>query len=39
LQYPTELAAPLILLIESAATLSIASILLLLYNSLATQNI
>lgn len=37
LQYPTELAAPLILLIESAATISIATILLLLYNSLATQ--
>lgn len=37
LQYPTELAGPLILLIESAATLSIAAILLLLYNSLATQ--
>jgi len=37
LQYPTELAGPLILLIEIAATLSIATILLLLYNSLATQ--
>lgn len=37
LQYPPALAAPLILLIESAATLSIAAILLLLYNSLATQ--
>jgi multisubunit Na+/H+ antiporter MnhB subunit len=37
LQYPTELAAPLILLIESAATLSIAAILLLSYNTLATQ--
>ncbi|MFT6310064.1 MAG: multisubunit Na+/H+ antiporter MnhB subunit [Porticoccus sp.] len=39
LQYPTQLAAPLILLIESAATLSIAAILLLLYNSLATQTV
>ena len=37
LQYPLELAAPLILLIETAATLSIAAILLLSYNTLATQ--
>jgi multisubunit Na+/H+ antiporter MnhB subunit len=37
LQYPLELAAPLILLVESAATLSIAAILLLSYNTLATQ--
>ncbi|MFT7243363.1 MAG: multisubunit Na+/H+ antiporter MnhB subunit [Candidatus Azotimanducaceae bacterium] len=37
LQYPVTLASPLILLIEGAATLSIAAILLLLYNSLATQ--
>ncbi|WP_053076160.1 hydrogen gas-evolving membrane-bound hydrogenase subunit E [Marinobacter psychrophilus] len=37
LQYPLELAAPLILLIEGAATLSIAAILLLSYNTLATQ--
>lgn len=36
LQYPVALAAPLILLIESAATLSIAAILLILYNTLAT---
>ena len=37
LQYPVTLASPLILVIEGAATLSIAAILLLLYNSLATQ--
>ena len=36
LEYPVAWAAPLILLIESAATLSIAAILLILYNTLAT---